>query len=189
MGEKAIIRQGDRTSHGGTVLEGHQTLIIHGKPVAGVGHRVQCPKCSGSPVIVEGAVNASMMGISVAVDGMKTSCGATLIASQNTDTIEVGSGAGPSASSVPVAASVPAAAAAIPAAAHGSAASEEASEKHASFDDHFVLVDAGSGEILTQVEYAIVRASGSVEHGVSDANGKTHMLSSTAKAEDIDIYV
>lgn len=87
MGEKAIIRQGDRTSHGGTVLEGHQFLVVHGKPAAGVGHKVSCPKCSGSIVIVEGVVNATMMGVSIAVEGMKTSCGATLVASQTTDTI------------------------------------------------------------------------------------------------------
>jgi uncharacterized Zn-binding protein involved in type VI secretion len=91
VGEKAIIRMGDKTSHGGTVLEGHQFLIVHGKPVAGVGHHVSCPKCSGSLVIVEGVVTATMMGINIAVEGMKTSCGATLIASQTTDTVSVGS--------------------------------------------------------------------------------------------------
>ncbi len=58
-----------------------------------------------------------------------------------------------------------------------------------SFDDHYVLVDRESGATLANFEYAVVRASGAVEHGVSDADGKTHMLSSTAKVEDIDIYV
>jgi len=71
LGNKAIIRMGDGTSHGGIVVEGHQFLVIHGKPAAGVGHRVHCPKCSGSPVIVEGAMNASMMGISIAAEGMR----------------------------------------------------------------------------------------------------------------------
>ncbi len=81
MPGKAIIRLGDRTSHGGRVLEGFPLLTIHGKPVAGVGHRVSCPKCTGSPVIAEGMVAVTMMGVHVAVDGMKTSCGATLIGS------------------------------------------------------------------------------------------------------------
>ncbi|QJE02078.1 PAAR domain-containing protein [Massilia forsythiae] len=92
MGERAIIRQGDRTSHGGTVVEGHPFLLIYGKPAAGAGHKVHCPRCPGNVVIVEGAVNATMMGVRVAVEGMKTSCGATLIASQITATIECGSG-------------------------------------------------------------------------------------------------
>lgn len=184
LGDKAIIRMGDRTSHGGIVVEGHQFLIIHGKPAAGVGHRVHCPKCSGSPVIVEGAMNASMMGISIAVEGMKTSCGATLIASQITDTIEVGSGSGARASTAPIAT-----AAAAAATADGLEPNQAAGSKDASYDDHFVLIDAHSGEILAHTEYAIVRASGKVEHGVSDGQGNTHMLSSTAEAEDIDIYV
>ena len=120
-----------------------------------------------------------MMGIQIAVDGMKTSCGATLIASQTTDTIDVGSSAG--------ATTLPANATA--------AASNEADSPHAVaaneavFDDHFVLVDAESGAILACTEYAIVRASGAVEHGVSDVEGKTHLLSSTVAAEAVDIYV
>jgi len=193
MGQKAIIRMGDRTSHGGTVVEGHQLLVIRGKPAAGVGHRVHCPKCSGSPVIVEGAMNASIMGISIAVEGMKTSCGATLIASQVTDTIQAGSGSG-SASGAPgestVASAAGAAGAAMAAdAARGASPADAATAADIAFDDHYVLVDADTGEILARAEYAIVRASGQVEHGVSDAEGKTHLLSSTAKAEDIDIYV
>lgn len=87
MGGKAIIRLGDKTSHHGTVLEGHQDVIVMGKPVAGVGHKVSCPKCRGTQTIVEGAVTHTIMGISTAVEGMKTSCGAVLIASQQTDTI------------------------------------------------------------------------------------------------------
>lgn len=134
-------------------------------------------------------MNASMMGISIAVDGMKTSCGATLIASQITDTIEVGSGSSAGAFPAPIAALAAAGAAALAATSGGSEPPPSADEADATFDDHFVLVDAGSGEILAHAEYAIVRASGKVEHGVSDAQGKTHMLSSTAKAEDIDIYV
>jgi uncharacterized Zn-binding protein involved in type VI secretion len=185
-GDKAIIRVGDRTSHGGIVVEGHQFLIIHGKPAAGVGHRVHGPKCSGSPVIVEGAMNTSMMGISIAVEGMKTSCGATLIASQITDTIEVGLGSGARASTAPIATAAAAAAAAT---ADSLQPNQAAASKDASCDDHFVLIDAHSGEILAHAEYTIVRASGKIEHGVSDGQGNTHMLSSTAEADDIDIDV
>jgi len=175
--KKAIIRIGDNTSHGGTVLEGLQFFVIRGKPVAGVGHRVHCPTCSGPQVIIEGAVNATMMGIQIAVDGMKTSCGATLIASQTTDTIDVGASGGtaplPAATGVAAAADAPCAVAA----------------SKAGFDDHYVLVDADSGAILASTEYAIVRASGAIEHGVTDVDGKTHLLSSTVEAETIDIYV
>lgn len=86
MGEKAIIRQGDKTSHNGTVLEGFPDNICMGKPIAGVGHKVSCPKCRGTHTIVEGETSFIAMGKNVAVEGMKTSCGAVLIASQQTDT-------------------------------------------------------------------------------------------------------
>jgi uncharacterized Zn-binding protein involved in type VI secretion len=88
MAFKPIIRLGDRTSHGGTVVEAHQLLVVHGQPVAGVGHQVDCPRCSGTPVIEDSPLSATFMGVRVAVHGMKTSCGATLIASQQTATVE-----------------------------------------------------------------------------------------------------
>jgi len=87
MGQRAIIRLGDKTSHDGTVLEGHEYLTVLGKPVAGVGHHVSCPRCSGNPVIIEGAMVVTMLGVPIAVEGMKTSCGATLISSAPLQTL------------------------------------------------------------------------------------------------------
>lgn len=92
MGLKAIIRQGDRTSHGGTVIEGSQFDICMGKPIAFIGHKTTCPKCKGTYPIVEGAGTTSFYGKGVALEGMKTACGAALIAGQFTDTVECGSG-------------------------------------------------------------------------------------------------
>ena len=90
MGEKAIIRKGDKTSHHGTVVEGYPDNICMGQPIAAVGHKVSCPKCPGTHTIVEGARSFFAMGKNVAVEGMKTSCGAVLIASQQTDTADAG---------------------------------------------------------------------------------------------------
>jgi uncharacterized Zn-binding protein involved in type VI secretion len=81
MPEKIVIRVGDSTSHGGTVLEGHPHFKVLGKEVAAVGHGVSCPQCSGSQSIAEGTGNATIMGLPVALDGMKTTCGAVLIGS------------------------------------------------------------------------------------------------------------
>jgi uncharacterized Zn-binding protein involved in type VI secretion len=85
-----IIRLGDSTSHGGTVLEGSPFDICMGKPIAFVGHKVQCPKCKGVFPIVEGAPTTSFYGKGVALGGMHTACGAVLIASQFTDVVESG---------------------------------------------------------------------------------------------------
>lgn len=48
-----IIRKGDRTTHGGTVLEGFPNDTIHGIEIAGLGHLVTCPMCKGVFPIME----------------------------------------------------------------------------------------------------------------------------------------
>ncbi|WP_157647337.1 DUF2345 domain-containing protein, partial [Burkholderia ubonensis] len=56
------------------------------------------------------------------------------------------------------------------------------------FDDRYRLVDRQTSQPLKRHEYAIVRADGSVEHGVTDDEGRTHLLSQTVKAESVKIY-
>ena len=175
MGSRAIIRLGDRTSHGGTVVEGHQTLIIHGKPAAGVGHKVHCPKCTGTPVIVEGAMNASMMGISIAVEGMKTSCGATLIASQQTDTIEVGSGPGASSASsatqeAATRAAQPAVAGLAAAIVAAGAAPRGSDADKGKYDEQVRVVDQ-DGLPIANMPYHITDEDGAAYKGLTDADG------------------
>ncbi|WP_448885238.1 PAAR domain-containing protein [Citrobacter telavivensis] len=80
---KSIILKGDKTSHGGIVQEGFSGLTYVNIPVAGVGHAVSCPKCEGTYPILEGTESATWCGVLVAIEGMKTACGATLIASQH----------------------------------------------------------------------------------------------------------
>jgi uncharacterized Zn-binding protein involved in type VI secretion len=86
-----IIRKGDPTDHGGRVLEGSLTDICHDKAIAYVGHKVYCPLCKGVYPILEGVLTTTFYGKGVAIAGMKTSCGATLVATQFTDTVEIGS--------------------------------------------------------------------------------------------------
>ncbi|GLX90384.1 hypothetical protein Pfra02_29520 [Pseudomonas fragi] len=77
---KDIICLGDSTTHGGGVLETFSRTDLNGKPIAGVGHNVSCPLCKGVSPIAEGSATYSVDGIAVALDGMKTACGAALIA-------------------------------------------------------------------------------------------------------------
>uniref|UniRef100_UPI003BEEB1FC PAAR domain-containing protein n=1 Tax=Burkholderia arboris TaxID=488730 RepID=UPI003BEEB1FC len=81
---KLIIRRSDKTDHGGTVLEGFDDVDLGGQQAAGVGHMVWCPKCGGMFPIVQGSSSYAIDGRAVALDGMKTACGASLIASQQT---------------------------------------------------------------------------------------------------------
>ncbi|GAB2861534.1 PAAR domain-containing protein [Pseudoduganella ginsengisoli] len=170
---KAIIRQGDRTSHGGIVKEGFSHAILFGKPIAGRGHKVYCPLCKGDFPIIEGTNNHFFGAIGTAVEGMKTACGATLIASQHAATIDVSSSAANHQSK------------------HTSdpALSTHSAPQQLSFDDKYVLIDEDSGTPLQATEYAIRRANGDLEFGITDAVGHTHLLSATAQAESVDIYI
>lgn len=109
---RAMICVGDTTTHGGRVLEGSATATIEGKPIAGVGHKVLCPQCKGIfPILPTGRqYSHTFDGRETAVEGMKTACGATLIASQSSATFDdVGSGEATSGGAVAAAAATAAA--------------------------------------------------------------------------------
>ena len=77
-----VILKGDKTTHGGTVLEGFEQVTCLEIPVAGIGHKVACPMCKGIFPIMEGTPQISFSGVAVAVEGMETACGAKLMASK-----------------------------------------------------------------------------------------------------------
>ena len=87
---KPIILVGDKTDHGGVVIEGAPTSDIDGIRIARVGDKVSCPQQGhgGVTVIVTGDPNCMIEGRPVARHGDKTACGATLIASQTLTTID-----------------------------------------------------------------------------------------------------
>ncbi|ETS29623.1 PAAR motif protein [Photorhabdus khanii NC19] len=88
---RSVVREGDATSHGGKVLAGEESLKILGKRVARIGDPVSCPKCGGNQTIIEGTPGVKCPDDQmVALEGMKTSCGATLIASQALFQVEDG---------------------------------------------------------------------------------------------------
>ncbi|CAB3678486.1 PAAR domain-containing protein [Achromobacter mucicolens] len=89
MSQRSVIRKGDKTSHGGVVVTGDETVVIFGQPMARVGDRVTCPKCGDNHTIVEGVQNVGSDRLT-ALEGMRTSCGATLIASQSFYQLEYG---------------------------------------------------------------------------------------------------
>ncbi|TDB54241.1 PAAR domain-containing protein [Photorhabdus khanii] len=51
---KNIIRQGDKTFHGGSVLAGDDSFQMLGKGVARINDPVSCPTCGGDQTIAEG---------------------------------------------------------------------------------------------------------------------------------------
>ena len=91
---RAVICKGDRTSHGGRVLEGNPNVTTGGRQIAQLGHATICPLCKGKFPIIEGVASHTYGGKPTAVHGMKTACGATLLASQNEMLIDAGGGGG-----------------------------------------------------------------------------------------------
>ena len=85
---RPFILLGDKTDHGGTVIEGAPTSDVGGKRIARVGDKVTCPQKNhnGTTVIVTGDPTCLIDGKPAARHGDKTACGATLIATQSTST-------------------------------------------------------------------------------------------------------
>lgn len=81
---RSIVRIGDSTTHGGTVLSGSATMLIRGRGAARKGDCVSCP-LHGEAIIIEGSDMLLDRGIPVALHGHACSCGCQLIASLNTD--------------------------------------------------------------------------------------------------------
>lgn len=81
---QAFIVLGDRTSHGGTVIEASGHTSTGDLAVARLGDKVSCPKKGhGTCPIISGDPTVIIDGKPVARAGDKTACGAVLIASQS----------------------------------------------------------------------------------------------------------
>ena len=86
MGRPFIVL-GDKTDHGGQVVEASAATDTGGKRIARVGDKVTCPKRGHGPTtIVTGDPTMLIDGKPAARHGDKTACGATLIASQAVST-------------------------------------------------------------------------------------------------------
>jgi uncharacterized Zn-binding protein involved in type VI secretion len=174
---RPFIVLGDQTDHGGVVIEASIMTDTHGKGIARVGDQVTCPKRNhGTTVIVSGDPTMIIDGKAAARHGDKCACGATLISSQFVSTAGNGGTANPQTASQEQR--------------HMAAGfiSQLMQQEEGRFNDKFVLVDEDTGSPLANVQYAVKRASGNLEHGTTDESGHTHLLSATAQSESIDIY-
>lgn len=85
---RPFILVGDKTDHGGTVIQGSGASDVGGVAIARVGDKVTCPKRGhgGTTTIATGDPTCIIDGQPAARHGDKTACGATLISSQATST-------------------------------------------------------------------------------------------------------
>jgi len=77
---QGVIRIGDKTTHGGTVLEGSSGVLFMGKAVSCLMDKVSCP-AHGPTYIVEGDEGSKINGRPIALHGHRCGCGCTLITS------------------------------------------------------------------------------------------------------------
>jgi len=175
-----IIRLGDKTSHGGTVLEGSPTDICMGKPIAYVGHQTHCPKCKGNYPIVEGVMTTTLYGKGVAVAGMKTACGAVLVAGQFTDVVEWSSGgnAGAASGTAAGAGAAAAQAAAPAAAAQARAAADAEEDDDVEIEHYYSLVDA-DGKPVDAYRYDLHLPDALHTKAGAYSNGETVVIKGT----------
>lgn len=75
-----VIRIGDKTSSGGTVLQGSSGVQFQGKAVSCLGDKVTCP-AHGMTVIAEGDTDSKINGKPIALHGHRCGCGCVLITS------------------------------------------------------------------------------------------------------------
>jgi uncharacterized Zn-binding protein involved in type VI secretion len=79
---KGVIRIGDKTTGGGTVLSGSIDMIFRGSGAARRGDPVDCPVPGhGRTAIAEGHPTFNDQGVPVAFHGHCCACGCTLISS------------------------------------------------------------------------------------------------------------
>jgi uncharacterized Zn-binding protein involved in type VI secretion len=159
--ERAVICKGDRTSHGGIVLEGDEICTTGGRPITKIGHMTFCPQCKGKFPIIEGLSFFTFLGVGTVVDGMKTACGATVTASQHAMVIDVGSGGGGAVA----------------------ATTEQDSLTAADFGGMFKAVDNTTGKPVHGMHYRIELSDGRVLQGVTNEQGETERLAAKDRAD------
>jgi uncharacterized Zn-binding protein involved in type VI secretion len=149
---RAVIRKGDPTSHGGQVLEGSDFANVDGRPIAQKGHMTYCPQCKGNFPISEGLGYHTFVGVGTALDGMRTACGAKLIATQDFMRVDDLSEAQVAAEPVTRAAA-------------------------ASFLGAFRAVDETTGQPVPGMPYRLDLPDGRTLRGMTDADGYTERVS------------
>ncbi len=168
------ITLGAPTSNGGRVISASAEVKIDGMPIVLEGDLVACPVCktAGKILCVGPRIPETLNGKNVALENDLCVCrcpvAPKLMPIQNLrsqvlkDTGRALSNPAPAQAARGVSGQV--------------------------YTDRFVLVDDHDGAPLPAREYAVVRANGKLEFGTSNAAGETHLLSTTAQSESVEVY-
>ncbi|TFW06481.1 PAAR domain-containing protein [Oxalobacteraceae bacterium OM1] len=162
MQGRRVIRLGDPTTHGGTVVSGADNYTMDDTPVARMGDYCTCPVHGHSGcVIVEGDPAWTIGGRPVALEGHLTSCGAALISTFGRLLRETEADASIAVTAGSSTRSSRESSSTVPAVKHGV---------------RFQGMDKQTGQVLADWAYIVVREDGSIEGGTTDAEGFTHAI-------------
>jgi uncharacterized Zn-binding protein involved in type VI secretion len=172
------ITLGARTSAGGRVVSASGSGCINGVPIALEGDLVACPACkaTGRIMCVGPRIPEMSDGKHVALENDLCTCRCSpppkllTVQIMRSQVLKDTGRALSNSDSIPR---------------HGS----RNAPSGPSYNERFVLLDEETGDPLVHKEYAVVRASGQLEFGTSDRNGCTHLLSTTAMAESVELFV
>ena len=169
-----MITLGAPTTTGGKVISASSEGRIDGVPIALEGDLVSCPACqsAGKILCVGPRIPESWNGKNVALENDLCVCRCAVapkLLPHQTLRCQVIKDTGRALSNPASDASV-------------------SGPRGQVFTDRYRLVDDHDGQPLVSREYALVRASGKLEFGTSDEFGHTHLLSTTAQAEPVEIY-
>ncbi|WP_084087662.1 PAAR domain-containing protein [Aerolutibacter daejeonensis] len=174
---KPFIVLGDKTDHGGTVVAVSSQTFIDGKPVARLGDKVVCPQCKGTFPVAAGDPTLIIDGQPVARHGDKTACGATLLSGQARVFVDAGGSSPSSVRGGSGATGSP-----------GLLRTAPTVAPDGEYDEAFVLQSELTGVPLANRRYRIIREGGSIETGVTDDNGRTHVVR-TERPERVDVQL
>ncbi|WP_414501582.1 PAAR domain-containing protein [Zymobacter sp. IVIA_5232.4 C2] len=170
-----VIRVGDMTTHGGTVIEGDPTMIINGRSAARIGDLVACPACLGVYPIIEGNPGLTSNGKPIAYEGCRTACGAQLILKENATFIHRvpagGAAAQPEASKALVEQQV-----------RGQRMPRGGEPSSRPYSGRFKVIDRSSGRPYLMKPVEVTCSDGQVIQCITDEQGYTPIISSERPA-------
>lgn len=169
------------------MIEGSAADMCEGKETAFVGHKVVCPKCKGVFPIIEGMPTTTLYGKGVALEGMKTACGASLIATQFFTKVAYSSGGSSGASKASASSPTSSSSMSPVSSANASNTNAASPPNDNNYDQHFVLIDPITQKPCANQRYRITHG-GNIMHGRTDANGKTQLVTGDS-AEQIKIEI
>lgn len=184
--ERYFARKGNKTTAGGDVMEGDDSFIHDGRPIAFDGAKVYCPACNSTGVVRTIPPHHPFMvnGTQIALEGDLCACMCStppkLLASQSAVRMSFGASSG---SLAPI----------------GTRGFEEgtvarlASEQHVldtapvpdnvCYHQQYVLMDERTGAALVNAPYKIETEEGHVIEGRTDFLGRTQTVSSPNAVE------